>query len=29
MLNEAIDMAKEYVYKEYSDAETLLDMLDK
>jgi hypothetical protein len=32
MLNEAIDMAKEYVYAEYFNAETLLgmpDMLDK
>ncbi len=29
MLNEAIDMAKEYVYEEYFNAETLLDMLDK
>jgi len=29
MLNEAIDTAKDYVYQEYSNAETLLDMLDK
>jgi hypothetical protein len=29
MLNEAIDMAKDYVYQEYFWAETLLDMLDK
>jgi len=28
MLNEAIDMAKEYVYAEYFNAETLLDMPD-
>ena len=29
MLNEAICTAKEYVYEEYFNAETLLDMLDK
>ena len=29
MLNEAIGTAKEYVYEEYFNAETLLDMLDK
>ena len=28
-LNEAIDMAKDYVYQEYFWAETLLNMLDK
>ena len=28
-LNEALKTAKDYVYQEYSDAETLLEMLDK